>query len=321
MTSSSSSSKEPSSSQLGKKPALSRLTIGAPPPTSPSSSPNDRRHIEYEASTRSPQARRRRRTSSPPIMFGAGMYDLPAPKPPRPLIKLDKKQQAASATPPNSPSIHSPSRTNRWFRRTRTPAPSPSTQLSAPISAVIHSPTTLSDSVRAIDAALNTGGYDSERPLPTTPLVFASFYGQYEDDSVSSLQDSTFSRPESSSLDEEFFDDSNWMLDDLGCDSETRAPSPIHFAEASRPISFSPHDALHPTTSSFDWAHGHGGAETRPNTPLVPDSMAAFNTKILSHYCGGASTRSTAKERWIGEWNEDDMQEVIRKLRSLRSFT
>ncbi|KAF7336222.1 hypothetical protein MVEN_02170000 [Mycena venus] len=91
-----------------------------------------------------------------------------------------------------------------------------------------------------------------------------------------------------------------YLVDDLNCGSKSRTPSPIQFAAPSRPPSLPPKD------ESFARACIPG---SRPNTP----SFVALNSQIL-----GRSVGTGSKERWIGEWNQEDIQQVISKLRLLK---
>ncbi|KAJ7346129.1 hypothetical protein DFH08DRAFT_870577 [Mycena albidolilacea] len=60
----------------------------------------------------------------------------------------------------------------------------------------------------------------------------------------------------------------------------------------------------------------------RPDTPFL-DTLVAVNSQVVvsprhTHAREPSVVRTEAREGWMGEWNQDDMQDVIQKLRSLK---
>ncbi|KAJ7148928.1 hypothetical protein C8R43DRAFT_1007675 [Mycena crocata] len=61
----------------------------------------------------------------------------------------------------------------------------------------------------------------------------------------------------------------------------------------------------------------------RPDTPFM-DAIVAVNSQVIvprsghGHTREPSVTRTETKEGWMGEWNQDDMQDVIHKLRTLK---
>ncbi|KAJ7472579.1 hypothetical protein FB451DRAFT_1367514 [Mycena latifolia] len=88
----------------------------------------------------------------------------------------------------------------------------------------------------------------------------------------------------------------------------------------------------HARTESYASVHDHyvhpsapatPPMEFRPDTPFM-DTLVAVNSQVRvargghKHAREPSVIRTEAKEGWMGEWNQDDMQDVISKLRSLR---
>ncbi|KAK6980775.1 hypothetical protein R3P38DRAFT_468804 [Favolaschia claudopus] len=99
------------------------------------------------------------------------------------------------------------------------------------------------------------------------------------------------------------------------------------------------------TASSINWHNHYSNSPTntspvrdsstspymqyRPDTPFL-DTLVAMNAAkpqgggvVAAHgpgfgYAAREVTRKEAKEGWMGEWNQNDMQDVIQKLRSLK---
>lgn len=60
----------------------------------------------------------------------------------------------------------------------------------------------------------------------------------------------------------------------------------------------------------------------RPDTPFL-DTLVAVNSQVVvsrgnQHAREQSVVRTEPKQGWMGEWNQDDMQDVIHKLRSLK---
>ncbi|KAF8205276.1 hypothetical protein K438DRAFT_534897 [Mycena galopus ATCC 62051] len=234
------------------------------------------------------ESSRRPRRSSPPPMFGSGMFDTSNPKPPKPLIKLDKKRK--DKTLPmllSSPSPTSHHRTTSAATQTRS-------------TAIIPSPTDVLDH--------NQGDKPSSCPsFPENPTESEKSWGGMPKSVPSlALEDRMWL------LAEESFDD-GWLADDSYGEGETTPPSPMHFAALSRPSSVTPGGDLVPSLVR----DGTRGSRTRLNTP-AGNTFIALDSHSLGHYEQLSAPGSGSKQRWIGEWNHGDMQEVINKLRSLK---
>ncbi|KAJ6489944.1 hypothetical protein C8R45DRAFT_992185, partial [Mycena sanguinolenta] len=171
------------------------------PSTSDSSSRSSRARTREPASMGGPteqsEPSRRRRRSSPPSMYG--MYDTALPKPPKPLLKLNKKKKAQA-----SPDTHSPSSQHQSLTRT-TPAQSVPTNLSqtsGPDRNELGKPSYQS----VLEKARERGRSNT---IPPSPDNSASAGGKLWDD--------------------------EYLMDDLYCDSEDISPTPILFSAPSRP--------------------------------------------------------------------------------------
>ncbi|KAJ7120276.1 hypothetical protein C8R44DRAFT_737103 [Mycena epipterygia] len=76
--------------------------------------------------------------------------------------------------------------------------------------------------------------------------------------------------------------------------------------------------------SSPSWRPATHPVPYRPDTPfidaIIPESQVLVGGGERSHGQGmkPSVVRSEPKEGWMGEWNQNDMQDVINKLRSLK---
>lgn len=77
----------------------------------------------------------------------------------------------------------------------------------------------------------------------------------------------------------------------------------------------------------YSHSHSRGPSthqpEYRPDTPFM-DTIVAVNSQVLvargtaGHAREPSVIRAEPKQGWMGEWNQEDMRDVISKLRSLK---
>lgn len=254
-------------------------------------------HHDIPAATQ-PTPSRKPRPRSPPMMFG--VYEISTPKPPKPLLKLDKKLKSkaplAYPTPPNSPCIPASNHRCstvalfRGIRRRATSILSP-TIPSSPTSVPRHNDLVGESCSEKVNQAPAESAEQCALPEQSEEASWRNIHA--------ATPTGTFSTGEGSfSLGGESRDD-ECFADDLYCDGESPTPSPMYFA--TRPPSFMPQGESHDVGS-------------RPNTASMDTSVALHSQMVGGYGRQGAML----KRSWVGEWNEEDIQEVITKLRFLK---
>ncbi|KAJ7445879.1 hypothetical protein FB451DRAFT_1292401 [Mycena latifolia] len=235
----------------------------------------------------SPAASGKPRPRSPPSMYGG--YDKISPKAPKPLIKLDKKPKANPEDRPKAEVLESPQRTPflrvRLRRKTKTGAlaAKEGSARAAPSEEPYAIPARPMRAVHPI-ALAQTSADKAARRLGENPMRL-----QIAPDNIS-LSDllilhrtSAVSAGDGEHLDPQA---SEGFADDSYClpgDTESEPVTPIEFLAPSAP-----------------------GFQSKPASDVPVVGWA------------NAVTESMEEERWMGAWNEDDMQAVIHKLRSLK---
>ncbi|KAF8185641.1 hypothetical protein K438DRAFT_1050797 [Mycena galopus ATCC 62051] len=330
--------------------------------------------------------RGRPRPRSPPSMYVP--YETSTAKPPKPLLKLDKKGKAkappatsalpdtlppraraltsAASSPgvPNSPNRR-PSISSFLSLRRKNAGPSFSPAIPTARPRNVTPPPLSPHSVGLHET--NVHPVDDIRFTPTPTRLDKASRMLGKQLSLEILKDargiivSDFSgrSPRPSSPDEEGDDDQDFedecFIDDAHIRRQSRLISPIEFAAArppsaqfTRPPPLEQDDdewstPVTPTAElptfrqpsprdlrrdSYTSIHNHYSTETtpesaymqfRPDTPFL-DTLVAVNATSPRHRHAREPSviRAETKEGWRGEWNQDDMQDVIHKLRSLK---
>ncbi|KAJ7202251.1 hypothetical protein B0H12DRAFT_1162774 [Mycena haematopus] len=115
-------------------------------------------------------------------------------------------------------------------------------------------------------------------------------------------------------------------------DDDDESAGPVTPIADLPPLRPPPNDLLahHTRHESYASIHNHYSDQTspeseciqfRPDTPFL-DTLVAVNSQVVVSprhvHRSPSAIRNEAKQGWMGEWNQDDMQDVIQKLRSLK---
>ncbi|KAJ7486432.1 hypothetical protein B0H11DRAFT_2016207, partial [Mycena galericulata] len=153
---------------------------------------------------------------------------------------------------------------------------------------------------------------------------------QRESTLLSPMEFAAESRPISVAFTPEEQSDAASDIDGSASDNEPITPvAPL----PSQHIRTEIHDPQHASRDSYAsvhdyYSHSHSRGpsahkpEYRPDTPFM-DTLVAVNSQVLAargptHHSREPSViRAEPKQGWMGEWNQEDMSDVIAKLRSL----
>ncbi|KAJ7150826.1 hypothetical protein C8R43DRAFT_490301 [Mycena crocata] len=309
---------------------------------------------EASVRRRPPKSSRRPRRRSPPSMYVA--YDSPTTKAPKPLLKIDKKgPRTHTESSQRRPSVLSFLPVSRRPKTASGSAPIPPSAMNIPTTEpashipVSHSmhQTTESLPQSSKKAVFLLGETSSLSPEMQT---LSGRHKGMEGEHVGASQHSSAKSKELSlagegfsRVEEEPFDSENSHVER---DSEHLAPMEF----ASRPSSVAPTPPMESVKSQplgspkgFETPEAtllldvsstslHRGEDPRLNcqTPRRPDSPFADTTcttenaghLIVRRSHGNTSEpflkATEAKQSWMGEWNQDNIRDVIDKLRSLK---